>query len=208
MYGNKNIPRYYVFLTRFTEPLLTTVFELWRFEVRKKMSQSPMKHQWSVQALLMHDWFILNCLLVPTFSEPYLTTVFHFKHRGPVKQKGARPNGKPMKRTSSSMSWLVPAQLVIGSESKNSSQHKYWTLFNHCVPFQTQRSSKTKRGQAQWKTNEACWLQHVVIGSTSIGYWLWLRAGAKAQCAAIASAQWSPLAAAISARLNHLSYWL
>ena len=78
MYGNKNIPRYYVFLTRFTEPLLTTVFEVLRY--------------------------ILNCLLVPTFSEPYSTTVLYFKHRGPLKQKGARPNGKPMKRAGSSMS--------------------------------------------------------------------------------------------------------
>ena len=77
MYGNKNIPRYYVFLTRFTEPLLTNVSEVLRY--------------------------ILNCLLVPTFSEPYLTTVIHFKLRYPVKQSGATTNGKPLKRTGSNM---------------------------------------------------------------------------------------------------------
>ena len=82
-----------------------------------------MKNQWSVQAPSCCDWFHLNWLLAlrtkilhNIITEPPLTTVLHFKHRGPVKQKGARPNGKPMKRTSSSMSWLVPPRLVIGSD--------------------------------------------------------------------------------------------
>ena len=51
MYGNKNIPRYYVFFTRFTEPHLTTVFEDLRSVKKVSMpNEAPMKCASSIDA--------------------------------------------------------------------------------------------------------------------------------------------------------------